>query len=347
MRDLEDLGLVLKRFSEFFSEWLYGEGGYYRDSRRVGKKGDFYTSVSVSRLFGGAIAKDILQIDKKELLGEKFAIVEVGAEKGYLLADIIQTIYTLDKELLKRVEFFTVEPISELRETQNSYFKNSFGDEIVVKCVERFEDIGCNVAYIISNELFDAFPIELYKDGQMLYMDGFEKRFKKATKTIAEIANKYNIHRGEIPIGYREFAKNISNCFQKSMFVTFDYGDIEFRDDISLRVYRGHDVVPFFDEGMKIEEFYKKSDITYDVAFRFLGDEFAKEGFVLEEFKTQNVALVDFGITELLEMIKVSNSNEAYFAEANRVKMLLSPAFLGERFKMARFSKGISGFNEH
>jgi SAM-dependent MidA family methyltransferase len=337
----------LKRFSEFFSEWLYGEGGYYRDSKRVGKKGDFYTSVSVSRLFGGAIAKDILSVDKKEVLDESFAVVEIGAEKGYLLADIIQTIYTLKPELLKRLEFYTIEPIKELREVQKSYFKESFGDEVKVKCVKSFSEVKSESAYVVANELFDAFPVELYKDGEMLYMDGYERVFKKATKALKDVAKKYDFSKGEIPIGYDAFAKEMGEGFKKCMFVTFDYGDVEFRNDISLRVYQGHEVVPFFDEEMKVEEFYKKSDITYDVAFRFLGDEFAKEGFVLEEFKAQNVALVDFGITELLEMIKVSNSNEAYFAEANRVKMLLSPAFLGERFKMARFSKGISGFNEH
>jgi len=34
------------KFSEYMQDWLYGESGYYRDFKDIGKSGDFYTAVS-------------------------------------------------------------------------------------------------------------------------------------------------------------------------------------------------------------------------------------------------------------------------------------------------------------
>ena len=43
------------KFSTYFNEWLYGKEGYYTKYRTIGKDGDFYTSVSTSKFFGGSI----------------------------------------------------------------------------------------------------------------------------------------------------------------------------------------------------------------------------------------------------------------------------------------------------
>ena len=51
------------------------------------------------------------------------------------------------------------------------------------------------------------------------------------------------------------------------------------------------------------------------------------------------VALNDFGITELLEVLQENVSDNVYLKEVGKVKTLLNPAFLGERFKMVNFTK--------
>ena len=51
-------------FREYMRLWLYeGDRGYYASGRPVvGKDGDFYTSVSLSKFFGGAIAHYVLRL---------------------------------------------------------------------------------------------------------------------------------------------------------------------------------------------------------------------------------------------------------------------------------------------
>jgi len=44
------------QFSTYMNEWLYGEEGYYKNFKAIGKSGDFYTAVSTSSFFGASIA---------------------------------------------------------------------------------------------------------------------------------------------------------------------------------------------------------------------------------------------------------------------------------------------------
>jgi SAM-dependent MidA family methyltransferase len=51
-------------------------------------------------------------------------------------------------------------------------------------------------------------------------------------------------------------------------------------------------------------------------------------------------ALVEFGLTELLELFAKNVSAKQYETEMNKIKILIDPSFMGERFKMACFRKG-------
>ncbi len=48
-------------------------------------------------------------------------------------------------------------------------------------------------------------------------------------------------------------------------------------------------------------------------------------------------ALVDFGLIELLEILQKNTTPEQYEKELNRIKTLIDPSFMGERFKMVCF----------
>jgi SAM-dependent MidA family methyltransferase len=149
---------------------------------------------------------------------------------------------------------------------------------------------------------------------------------------------RYGIEKGEIGLGYEAFAKQMAASFTRCEFVTFDYGDILPRNDFSARVYKDHAVFPLFEADL--QSLYKKSDITYDVHFQHLIDAFVEAGFVNERYATQMVALTEFGIVELLEVLEKNVSYNDYLKEVGKVKTLLNPAFLGERFKMANFLQG-------
>ncbi len=325
-------------FSEYMHEWLYGENGYYATYKNIGKAGDFYTAVSTSKFFGGAIARHIIEQIEANKLKPNSTICEIGAHHGYLLADIIEFIYTLKPELLKTLKFAIIERFEKLREFQKNYFLESFGDAISLEQYSSLDEFRCESAFFIANEIFDAFSCELYYKGKIARVLEHEVVFDVADEHIEALAKKYHKDRGEIAVGYDEFAKSLVACAKEFEFMSFDYGEMMARPDFSIRVYAKHRVEPFFEPSLDKKELFAKSDITYDVTFEHVKDAFLEAGAVFLEFKAQMVALVDMGILELLEILKEKSSQEIYEQELQKVKMLIMPNFLGERFKMIRFS---------
>ena len=90
-----------------------------------------------------------------------------------------------------------------------------------------------------------------------------------------------------------------------------------------------------------LKDLYKNSDITYDVNFDYLIKEYEESGAKTVWFNTQVATLVEFGIIELLEILAKNVDEKTYKSELNRVKVLLNPTFMGERFKGIVIRKGI------
>ncbi|MCH9812798.1 MAG: SAM-dependent methyltransferase [Epsilonproteobacteria bacterium] len=339
------------QFSEFMQSWLYGKDAYYSKYREIGKGGDFYTAVSSSMFFGGSIANRLISAIEEGFLTSKCSVVEIGAHQGYMLADIVQFIYTLKPALLSDLKFIIIEPHPENVQAQLDYFKDSFGDLVSLKHYPDLQSVKGKEAFVVANEIFDAFSCELVKEGQMLYMNGLVPEFRAQSDLIKAHCQKYHITQGEVGVGYEAFAKSLYHAFEKFEFVTFDYGDKEKRSDFSIRVYHKHNTYPFFaltdfvDEekekpkDVTLEMLYKKSDITYDVNFGHLIDAFKESGVSLLFYKTQMAMLVEFGIIELLDQLQRHSDEKTYKSEMNRAKVLIDPAFMGERFKGVVFRK--------
>ncbi|MDQ7045677.1 MAG: SAM-dependent methyltransferase [Sulfurimonas sp.] len=319
------------------TEWLYGEEGYYTTYKNIGKSGDFYTAVSTSKFFGGTIAKHIISLVDEGFLNEDSIICEIGAHHGYFLADVVEFIFTLRPKLLDTLSFVIIERFDDLQEQQRNYFKESFGDEVSLKHYKSLTELQCENAFFIANEIFDAFPCELYFKGKTARVDGHDVEFDVDDKWVKEKAEKYFKDRGEIALGYEAFAKEMSKVAKKFEFISFDYGEMLARPDFSIRVYEKHNVIPFFDENIKREELFAMSDITYDVTFAHVKDAYEEAGVKFIELKAQMVALIDMGILDLLEMLKDNVDEKLYKQELEKAKMLILPNFLGERFKMIRF----------
>lgn len=331
-------------------EWLYGNEGYYSNMRTIGKEGDFYTAVSTSMFFGGSIAKRLISTIESGFLSPTCHVVEIGAHKGYLLADMIQFIYTLKPELLQTLTFVIVEPFDANQVMQKAYFEEAFGDAVKLLHVKSLEAFTCKEAFFVANEIFDAFSCELIKEDQMLFIEKDKAFFETMDSEMRLKAKEYGISKGELCLGYELFAHAMSQCCERFEFVTFDYGDKEARNDFSLRVYAHHQVYPFFALTDLVEEklreksdfnaFFVKADITYDVNFSHLFYAFEKNGIYVHDYATQMKALVDFGLVELLELFAKNVSDKQYEREMNKIKTLIDPSFMGERFKMACFRKG-------
>jgi len=321
-------------------DWLYGENGYYSNYKEIGKKGDFYTSVSASKFFGGTIAKHIIKIIEEGFLPADTTICEIGAHKGYLLADIVQFIYTLKPELLETLSFTIVERFDFLQEEQNRYFQDSFGDVVKLSHVKSLRELELPSAFFVANEIFDAFTCELlYKEKVGSLQDG-KIVFEQENAWVNEKAKKYHKDKGEIAVGYEEFALEMSKAAKTFEFMTYDYGEMQARPDFSVRVYKDHEVFPLFDEKIDMNELFGETDITYDVCFEHLKDAYDEAGVEMIAFSTQAVAMIDMGLLELLEMVKTQAGDKAYEYELERAKQLIMPSFLGERFKMIRFRQG-------
>lgn len=333
-----------QKFSNYFNNWLYSKNGYYADYKQIGKEGDFYTSVSTSSFFGGSIGKRIVDSIKEGNLPQDTTIVEVGAHHGYLLADIIQFIYTLNPKLLNTLNFAIVERFSHLQEQQEKYLNECFGDAVKIKHFKDIKEVKLPHAFIVANEIFDAFSCELVytKDDklQIANVEDHKIEFKTCNdKNIIEHCKKYKITKGEVGIGYEEFINHICSNIKKFEFITFDYGDKFPRNDFSARIYDKHEVFPIFEENLDLEKYYMNSDITYDVHFTHVIDCFKDCEIKDIKFKTQMQALIEFGIIDLLEILKENSDNSTYLKESQKVKMLLEPTGMGDRFKMLLIKK--------
>lgn len=335
----------MNNFNQYFNEWLYGEDGYYSTYKQIGKEGDFYTSVSTSSFFGGTIAKKIIKTIEDGFLPKNTTILEVGAHHGYLLADVIQFIYTLKPDLLNTLNFAIVERFENLQTQQKKYLQESFGDAINLRHFNDIKEVKLDNAFILANEIFDAFDCQLVytnKDNilQHAVVNKHKIEFEDCKdENIISHCKKYNITKGEVALSYKEFIDTLCTNFKTFEFLTFDYGDRYPRNDFSARVYEKHNVHPIFEEDLDLEKLYKKSDITYDVHFNYLSDLFKENNIKNIKFNTQLKALVEFGILELLEVLKANVDESTYLRETQKVKILLEPTGMGDRFKILNVRK--------
>lgn len=327
------------RFSNYMSEWLYGENGYYASYRPIGKHGDFYTAVSTSKFFGGTIAKHIIARIDEGFLRSDSLICEIGAHHGYLLADIIEFIHTLRPQLLKSLRFGIVERFANLREAQQRYFDESFGNAVMVEHYTDLSELNEPSTFFIANEIFDAFPCELFYKGNIGRVENHKVVFDLKDPEVSVLAEKYHQDRGEIATGYESFAEAMGKTSKRFEFMSFDYGELDARSDFSIRVYQNHHVFPLFDASLNLSEAEGKCDITYDVNFTHVKEAYTAQGIPCVQYATQLVALVEMGILDLLAMLKEHVSDEIYTQELEKVKILITPSLMGERFKMIRFVK--------
>jgi len=327
------------RFSDYMAQWLYADDGYYATYRPIGKSGDFYTAVSTSKFFGGTIAKHLIGVIDEGFLSPETTVCEIGAHHGYLLADVVEFIYTLRPELLKTLSFAIVERFEHLRQQQQRYFAEAFGDAVTLRHYASLGEMQEKEAFFVANEIFDAFPCELYYKGKTGRVEHHEVFFDRDDAWVKAKAEQFHKDRGEIAVGYEDFAREMAGAARRSEFITFDYGEMQARPDVSLRVYKTHEVFPFFDEALDRAEAFKKSDITYDVTFAHVKEAFEAAGMPMVAYATQMKALVEMGILELLEILRANADEKVYKQELEKVKTLIMPQFLGERFKMIRFRK--------
>ena len=326
-------------FSAYMNAWLYGEEGYYKQFKAIGKGGDFYTAVSTSSFFGASIANHFYALLKEGIADRNGWLIEIGAHQGYLLCDMIQWLYTCDPTLVETLKFGIVERQNEVQKAQLAYIQQRFGDDIQITHFNDIADVKVDYAFVVANEIFDAFPCELLKDEKLALVQDDEIVWDEASKETLTWAKKHHLTQGEIAVGYEAFAAQMAEGIKHCDFVTFDYGEKYVRNDFSIRVYRSHETFPLFDEDLVLAESYKKDDITYDVNFGHVSEAFVEAGFKELVYETQARALIRFGIIDILEQFSKQTTQARYASEADKIKTLIAPTMMGDRFKLIHFRK--------
>jgi len=321
------------------NNWLYGENGYYKTFKDIGKEGDFYTAVSTSSFFGASIANHFYKLMQEEAFKRDGWLIEIGAHKGYLICDMIQWLYTLDPTLVQTLKFGIVERQPHVQQEQLRYIEERFGSDISVTHFNDIDEVEVDYAFFVANEIFDAFPCELIKDGEMALLDKHKISWQSADDKLLDFASKHRQVKGEVAVGYESFALEMAKGLKHCDFVSFDYGEKFVRNDFSVRVYEKHKTYPLFDEECKLDEVYQKADITYDVNFGHVIEAFEEAGFTLDKYETQARALVRFGLIEILEQFAKQATQANYVREADKIKTLIAPTIMGDKFKMVHFKK--------
>ena len=158
-KEIEQSGAI--SFARFMEWALYSPGeGYYEQRNQIGRRGDFFTSVSVGSLFGELLAFQFAEwLAEKNEFG-KSKIIEAGAHDGKLASDILNWTNANAPEVFENLEYWIIEP----SENRQSWQKETLHKFSNVKCAAQLSDVpGAKDSkidgIIFSNELFDAMPV--------------------------------------------------------------------------------------------------------------------------------------------------------------------------------------------
>jgi len=332
-------------FAVFMDLALHAPGlGYYAaGAQKFGAPGDFVTAPEITPLFGRCVARQVAQI--LELTDGD--IVELGAGSGVLAVDMLGELERLDR-VPKRYRI--LEPSPDLAQRQQHRVKQSIpslagGVEWIETLPERFSGV------IIANEVLDALPVHLVawrKDGLfergVTFRDGsFAWEEREAGGSLGVAVNEIAVstpYLSEISPSVNALVAGLAECIRHGAVLLIDYGfgRSEYyhpqRSGGTLMCHYRHraHVDPFFLPGLQ--------DITAHVDFTAVATAGVEAGCSLAGYTTQAQFLLNSGITDLLAQTPVEHSAE-YLPQAAAVQKLVSPAEMGELFKVLALSRGI------
>lgn len=322
-------------FPEFMRLALYDpDFGYYAagSNQRVGRGGDFYTSVSVGGLFGQLLGQHFLS--EQPGLGQ---IVEQGAHDGQLADDILS-------HLPGAIDYVIVEPFPALRTLQ----RTKLGDR--ARWVDSIEEIeGGITGRFLCNELLDALPVHrLRLDAgrwHEIHLNAkFEELLLPPSSTELESEIGIVLEPRDLPDGYttelhleaNAWARDLVGRMQPGARATvIDYGHVAddyyapHRNDGTLRGYRDHKQVT------RYLEHIGETDLTTSVNFTRIA-EIANAPAAID----QHHYLIGAARPWLAEIESTGRAPDAATQKLLRqFQTLIHPAMMGRSFKVLEFGR--------
>src|SRR5205814_1815831 len=137
--------------------------GYYASGRaNIGRRGDFFTNVSVGLLFGRLLASQFSEIWEKLGRPRDFKIVKQGAHDGVFAADALSAVRRSAGDCFAAPSYCMIEPFPIWRERQQKNLREFAEKTSWVASIDEMERF---VGIHFSNELFDSLPVHLIVSG--------------------------------------------------------------------------------------------------------------------------------------------------------------------------------------
>ena len=340
-------------FRDFMDMALYyPELGYYTsDKSKIGEKGDFFTASELDEAFGALLAKQFAEIFNK-LNSKNFKIVEIGAGKGYLAYDILNNLKKHYPDVYKNSEYILIEKSPYHIQNQKQIL-SGFENTKWIQDIVDFED-GSIEGVIFSNELFDAFPVYLIrkKNNQIfeiyLSLDEEENLIeieKPARKEILDYLDELNIDlpegmTTEINLDAKEYIQKIGRKLKRGYVITVDYG---YPSKELYKYYRMKGTLLCYYKHRYSENYWENvgyQDITSHVNFSALKHFGEKTGLETIGFTDQAHFLTSLGLMDIFAELQEKGDFKSY-ERLNRLKTLILPKGMGEKFKVLVQSKNI------
>ncbi len=338
-------------FARYMELALHAPGlGYYSaGARKFGPDGDFITAPELGPLFARTLAHQAAQV-LRETGGD---ILELGAGSGRLARDLLTELVALDC-LPQR--YLILETSAELKALQSALLQQELPQlaprvEWLAALPESF------TGFVFGNELLDVMPAHVIKtrtddiDELGVGYDGenFSWGARPAQGMVLEAARKLNLpsdnaseYTTEIGLAAQAFIRTLAARIERGVALFIDYG-FPAREYYHAQRNRGtlmchyrqhaHDD-PFSLVGLQ--------DITAHVDFNSIAHAGTESGLELLGYCGQARFLINNGITEFLEKIPAENV-KAYLPSSAEAQKLLSPAEMGELFKVIALGKNFSG----
>ena len=338
-------------FAEFMHMALYTPRlGYYSGgAQKFGKGGDFVTAPEISSVFAQTIARQAAQI----LAVSDGYILELGAGTGKLAADLLLELVELKQ---KPKQYFILEVSDYLRQIQCETLQKLLPVDLF-ECVVWLDKLPRNfMGLIIANEVLDALPVHLIvKNNGELFERGvsFGGDFFWQDKFLDNSEMAQKVHEYCLPEQYlTEICPAVSglmcslvDALQQGTILLIDYGfsASEYyhpqRDQGTLMCHFQHYAHgnPLINIGLQ--------DITAHVNFSQIAE--TPHGVSLAGYVTQAQFLINCGILDILA--QHSPDSPQFMQLVAAAQKLLSPAEMGELFKVIAFTKNLDepliGFN--
>lgn len=323
--------------------------GYYAGlANRVGRNGDFFTSVSCGPLFGQLLALHFSRWWRHAGQPSAWRILECGANDGTLADDILTALHKDAPDAYAAVEYAIAEPLPRLRERQSATLANHAHH---FRSVENAAVLAATPlpGVVFGNELLDALPCEVVEWREQRWwrgrvtLDESRKFCWEFTDTLSEPLTRELQSLGTaFPEGYRtEIRPNLAitlapwlATISRGRMLWIDYGFAR-RDYYSvqrrtgtLRTFSKHTAAedPLDEPGYR--------DITAHVDFTAVREAAESLGATLRDFSDQGSWL-----TRLAIPLLKGTSQAIATPEWNRqFQTLVHPAHLGAKFHAIEFA---------